>query len=1066
MRCSTLIAFIILLSCYFAVAAEESPSAGAMFFNHLASEDGLSQNSINTMIQDRLGYLWFGTQDGLNRYDGHGFTYFYHDPFDQSSLSNSYINDLEEAENGDIWVATVKGVNRISAETGQIHRYVIGDAENITQQHVQKLVIDRQGTVWASTWNGVFCLESGQTEFTDCVEYFANDDYGERIGNAALALDNEGVPWFCSANLGLARVNLSTRELEVFELELELPEGNSLGVYSLFFSSEGHVWIGTIGSGLIRYEPGRGVLRHYYKADSEGRETGYSQAVNFCEAADGTIYAACRNKGLLVIDSASGKTALKVNDPHTPSSLAGNDVIDVIIDETNTLWVSTSGMGISFYSPGMVNFETVEALQGEFVYAIIEDDQGHYWVGGYQSGLLKLDENLRLLERYRGDRFDMRAQSIRSLLFDSSGRLWVGTNQAGLLRFDEEAEQFEQILDVGEIWDLHEDSQGNIWCLSDSAGLWVIEKSTGASREIENFSYDPESQRTPIFLRAILEDTGGLFWIATNTGVFVMRRQGSGLAIVDHYLEGVAEGHALLSNQVISLHEDSGGKIYIGTRYGLTVVDPDVNNTIHFTIVEGLPNNVIYSISEDENGFIWLTTNKGISKFDPENKDFSNFFLSSGLQSMEFNTHAALRDSRDRLFFGGVKGVNWIKPGVSEEKQVIPEISFSSFELSGTGIGTLPFINSNPVAETRHDENTFAFRIMINDFRTPALNRYAYKVDPVDESWRYFTGSFTPNYHNLDPGRYTIRVKGANGDGIWSENERFIHLVVHPAFFNTNWFRIMIAGIVLFALIGVFFWRSSLAEAQRMELQKQLDIRTRDIKNSNEKLAQLNSELESFSYTVSHDLRSPITTIKGFLELLTEECEACARTNARDYQRRIQRNLGHMEGLIENLLKFSRSGRKELERKTVNFSLIARTTAEEILNGFDKEKYDIEIEDGLEVKADDFLLGIALFNLIHNACKYSKMQEHPRIEVGWDDERQAFFIRDNGAGFNPALKKRLFKPFERLHADSEFTGTGIGLATVNRVIQRHGGWIDADTDPESGTVFWFSFGEESAEENS
>lgn len=1035
-------------------------------FSHLRSEDGLSQNAVYAIEQDEYGFIWFGTYDGLDRWDGHRFKRYRHDPFDKNTLISNTIQYLHFDYSGDLWIGTSRGICKLDAVTDKVKRFPL-DGEDF---NVYGLYEDFSGTIWTWSRDKLFFKHPRDESFT---MFFPNQGRSFPDGFAMLSsmaqLDEDRI-LFASLKHGLFEYNPSTDSLTLHRVVTKYHPNGLLDISKLFMDGNNNLWVCTWNSGILVLDPETFAIRSHYADGESGSRLYYSRIVDADIDDAGNIFFAARNRGLLCYSANTKEIQLFTNDPDNPLSIAGVDVVSVMIDDTGTLWTSTAGMGVSFHSPMVTYFHQSSDLKDKYIYAFSESDDDSLWVGGYQTGLLHTDRNGNIRERIDYARVNEGPLSIRSLFRDSRGDLWVGGAHYGLLFLDKENRKLIPYTGVQEIWDIAEDDEGRIWCATNIEGVLVYSPQTKRAVEMlldwSELGVAPRIQSNV----TILQGPDGLIWIGTTEGLIGFEFQNNRCIVKKYYTYDSDNPQGLRGNFIQDLYLKDDRYLFIGSRSGLSIFDLENETFESFSTEDGLPNEVIYAIVEGEDGIIWLTSNRGISSFNFQDKSFSNYFLNSGLQSWEFNTHAALKAKNGRLYFGGVQGINYLTPSVFERSYQTASAFFSSFKASGVEVGSRKYINSNPTIEFTHNQNDISFQFAINNVHAPDLNSYSYIVEGADDDWHEVGPGYTPIYHNLDPGTYTVRIKGCNDHGTWSTNERIVTIRVNPPFYNTALFRYVVALLILAAVTALFLWRNSLLRKQAEKLEEQLEIRTRDIVEKNEQLQRntedlrnkqlelerVNRDLESFGYTVSHDLQSPINTIRSFSQLLIEDFDVKGDSAAADYLNRISRNLEKMEKLIKDLLQYSRSGRRELNRVETNLTTLARVILQDLGVEFDLSRYEIAIQENLLVEADENLIQIALQNLLHNAIKYSSLTEKPKVEFGFDRQTQAYFVRDNGAGFAAEKKDLVFVVFERLHSQKEFAGNGIGLSTVKRIINRHKGEIWAESIEGQGSTFWFT----------
>ncbi len=561
-------------------------------------------------------------------------------------------------------------------------------------------------------------------------------------------------------------------------------------------------------------------------------------------------------------------------------------------------------------------------------------------------------------------------------------------------------------------------------------------------------------------------DDGGFLWVGTfDGGLNRLDRQTGAFLRFRHDPERPT---SLSNDTVYVLHVDDSGDLWAGTQGGLNRLASKGGEEVAFRRYlerDGLANDVIVGIQPDSAGRLWLSTNGGLARFDPQRETFKSYTASHGLQSNEFNFGAHFGTPSGELFFGGVNGFNAFFPERIEPDAVPPPVVLTSFSRIGR-----PMDFDRPISSVEHinlsyRDYFFSFELAALDYAAPAENRYRYKLEGFDSDWIEIGHRRRVTFTNLDPGDYTLRVQGANNDGVWNRAGASVRLTIRPPFWQTWWFR----AVCLLAFAGIL-WRvhqRQLARAARRQHQRAEAERAAERERLIGQLETKNADLERFAYTVSHDLKAPLVTIKGFLRLMRRDAAA-------DDDQRVERNIERidaaadkMRALVEELLQLSRVGHQVNPPEEVPFGDLAREAVELVAGQITERRAEVRIEPDLPVVSGDRArLVEVLQNLIQNAVKYMGEEPHPRVEIGvWrgglpqHGGERVFYVRDNGIGIEPRHREKVFELFQRLSVEIE--GTGVGLALVQRIVELHGGriWVESDGLGQ-GSTFCFTLGDQ------
>jgi ligand-binding sensor domain-containing protein len=800
----------------YAQEPERLPPSSARF-QHFTVENGLSQNTVRAVVQDRTGFLWFATEEGLNRFDGYSFVPFRHKEGDPTSLPDDMLTSLHEDGAGQIWVGMQSGLGVFDTRTERARLRLA------TPKAVLAVLEDRQGAVWVATDGaGLYRLDKNATE---PIRYrFSADD------PTSLAHDS---------------------------------------VYALLQDRAGRIWVGTNGGGLDLFDPVGNGFVHYRKDKKDAHALVDDRVWSLAEDKAGRIWVGTEG-GVSVLVPDGGPSRVfhaKAGDART---LLKDMVTTVYVDRRGTVWLGTDG-GLDRYVPEDDSFvgykyspDNPEGLTRNAVRAIFEDDQENLWVSTYASGVSLLrtkSHPFRYFTYQGGGKAGLSDYSVNAFLEDRDGGLWVGTGSGGLHRFDP-AGRFTLVGSVdAPLVSLHQDDRGHIWIgtwdkglheydparrtfTSHAArvgdrGLWSIIGDGGgglliATTDAGIVHYDPASgsasheRHDPAredslgsdAVRALARDPAGNLWVGTYGGLDMKRADGGGYV---HYRHDPRLPHSLSHDAVLSLHRDAQSRLWVGTLGGgLNLFDPATGTFTAVTTTEGLPSNLVAAILEDDQGRLWLSTHRGLCRFDPRDKRVESYDLTNGLQSLHFNHGTALRARTGMMLFGSENGFYLFDPARIQPNPQVPPIVLTSFKVLNEPRKTDVGWSHAEEIRLRYDEKIFSLEFAVLDYTFPRRNDYAYRLEGFDHDWIDVGARREITFTNLDPGRYVLHVKGSNSDAVWAEG-RALRIVITPPYWATWWFRLTAAALAFGVLLGAHRWRLAVVEARERELQLRVD---------------------------------------------------------------------------------------------------------------------------------------------------------------------------------------------------------------------------------------------------
>jgi ligand-binding sensor domain-containing protein/serine phosphatase RsbU (regulator of sigma subunit) len=828
-----------------------------LVFDRISVDQGLSQSIVVSIIQDARGFLWFGTEDGLNLYDGYSFTILRSDPSDQHSLSYNQISCIHEDARGVIWVGTFTGgLNRYILRKNRFVRYHSSplDSATISSDLITAITSDLSGAIWIGTDRGLCRMTPGPVREWDepfIVRFHPDPRNPLSLPHdniRSLCIDSAGALWV-GTDRGLACLReeeLSSREPRFLRYQSDSRDITSLSqdtVRTTFVDRQGILWVGT-DRGLNRAIGG----------GKHGRVTGFERFLpraedpfslndpRVCalfEDNSGILWVGTDGGGLSRLDPETRVFYHYLNDPRNSQSLSYNEIRSIYQDRSGLLWVGTYGGGVNKVDPRKKPFllyrhdpNNSNSLNQEIIWAIHEDPDGNLWVGTHGGGLNRIDRKRNRYSVYRSNPADPTTLSndiVRLVVGDPSGDLWIGTHGGGLCRFTPQTGKFRRYLhdpadstsiSHNEIRSLYLDRHGKLWIGTFGGGLNVVNTTGPPSTRLRftRFRNDPADSCSigSDFVREICEDSSGIFWIGT---------QGNGLNRFDprtgcftRYRASPGDPASLSSDHIMGLYLDGGGILWLATwGGGLNRFDPASGKVQRFMRRDGLPGDAVYGILEDRSGNLWLSTNYGLSRFNPRTLETRNYSIRDGLQSNEFDAGAYFHSPSGEMFFGGINGFNAFYPDSILDNPHIPAVVITSFRKLNREVRF-----DRPVSEVEeitlsYRDYVFSFEFAALDYTAPEKNRYAFMMEGLDEEWTHTTAEKRfVQYTTLKPGEYAFRVKGSNNDGVWNEEGVRVRIHITPPLWERWWIR---TGVILaIGLVGAVLYRRRL-RAIRMKAE-------------------------------------------------------------------------------------------------------------------------------------------------------------------------------------------------------------------------------------------------------
>jgi ligand-binding sensor domain-containing protein len=829
-------------------------------FDHLNSESGLPDNTVNCVYQDSKGFMWFGTNDGLCRYDGYSISVFRNDPEVPSSISDNVIMDIKEDGKGKLLIGTRNGglnIFDINKETFTHFNSGSASYHSLSNNNVRTIFVDNKGRIWIGTLGGglfYFNQEEGkfkQYRHDNKDKQSISDDYVYSIIGAS-----PGKLWIGVEGGGIDLFDIKSGKFTYFEFEKDYFSSRQVFGKKLFKDSKGNLWIGTNGYGAYKMNTRNNNFVHFtYIPDGNGLKSNIISS--FLEDKTGNIWIGTDGGGINIYDPSSGKFRYLQNNAYYPCSISSNAVYCLFMNRNETVWAGTFRGGVNLYNPYKYKFihytqnpADENSLSYKSVLAIYEDKNHSVWIGTDGGGLNEFNPVTKSFKHYINDPHDkstIPSNVIKSVYEDSRGNLWLGTYAKGLIYFDRRRNKFINYVhnpddknSIGHmnVWAIYEDSKNNLWIGLMGGGLDLFDRDKRIFRHYTSVENDQKTLSLNS-VKIIYEDKKGNLWIGTEGGgLNLFHRENQQFKRFTHKPE---DSTSLENNDVRALYEDKSGNFWVGTANGLCLFNREKKTFQTFDEKDGLPNNVINGILEDDEGYLWLSTNKGLSKFDKKKHTFRNYSVSDGLQANDFNYTSSLRSSTGEMYFGGSNGFNVFNPAKIKDNPYHPEVVLTRFRLFDKYIDVGDTINerilfSQPVYRTKHlklgwKENVFSVEFAALDFSSPMKHKFMYILEGFDDDWIHTDASTRhATYMNLKADEYIFRVKASNNDGIWSDKEAVLYITITPPWWKTTWFRILFILGVISILAAGYLWRvKNLRQQQRM-LESTVENRTYDLR--------------------------------------------------------------------------------------------------------------------------------------------------------------------------------------------------------------------------------------------
>ena len=1022
-----------------------------LVFKYFTSTDGLSQRSVADIIQDKKGYLWFGTRDGLNKFDGQKFVIYRHTLVDSNSLSNSNVHAIYEDSYGHLWVGTERGLNKYNPTTDNFIRYQLSDAPDVVSDNVVRGItqIDND-LLWVATANGIVQVNIKTNQISRIQRRNSSTNSPSDNNIRSFLKDNEGNIWICN-----------TKYIDVYHADrgfykhLHYPQkaGSSIHLNdlpTLFMDKRNNLWLG-YEKGLARYDP---LTENFIDFDFHDKKAITTSVRTLCEDHFGNLWIGSYS-GLYILNTDRSELKHIVHDPNNSSSLSQNSIYKIIRDSRGDMWIGTWADGINYYNRDNAAFRhipfgnTDNKLNYRVVSGMAEDAKGNLWIGTEGGGLNFYDRETKKFTYYNHDSYNphsLSGSNVKSVIIDRKGGIWIGMHDGGLNYLDPNKKpfKFQQIdflshqnisLKAYKVLTLFEDRNGNIWIGTLTGGLIFYDTHQ------KNLSKIDKDIKTVMSITQT--ENPDILLVGGNNGLETIHIQTKQKQTIP--IKELAQNDPPLYINCIFV--DPSNNYWVGTEgQGLHIYNPKNKTTISYSTKDGLPNDIIYGILADSNGKIWVSTNNGISRIEISSNTIKSYNQSDGLQGNEFNYGSFLRTSQKELFFGGTNGLTHFNPNDLRRNTFVPPLDITNIDVNNTFFKKIT--DSVKTVTLKYNENNFSIDFTSLSYMRPDKNEFAYKLEGNDENWNYIGNQRRAIYTNIKQGKYIFKVIGANNDGIWNEHGATLHIQVLPAPWKTWW-----AYTLYFILFGSLF-----LYIRKLTL---LRIKERKEKERSEQINQLRLQLFT---DISHDFRTPLTLIMGPLEKMIRENRG--DSYIQQQHEIMLKNTRMLLQLVNQILDFRKSESGKLILQASKSNIVP--FVEDIKRSFDAlaEQKNINYQlvsskEDIQVWFDKIKLKEILFNLLSNAFKFSNNDSEVTITLSTTSKKQnsesVDYVKISVTNFGYEIPQEqlhlIFDQFYQLDNTEKNLGSGIGLSLTKRLVELHKGIITVKSSKAKGTRF-------------
>jgi len=1071
-------------------------------FRNLTIDQGLSNNYVTAIHKDAKGFVWVGTYNGLNRYDGYDFKTIVSNGEAELKLSGNIINCIFEDSKGILWVGTMgNGLNCFDTEKNEItvYKHDSLSANSICSDHIFDMEEDAEGNIWIATGGGLSMYDPSTQTFLNYT--FVNSNL--KTNNlVCLAVDGDEL-WIGTYGKGIYILDINTKQMRHFD---HVETNHALDIYK---ASNGLIWIATDDQGLITFNPKTNVNEQFLFKKGEYNFINNRFPNKIKEDSNHTIWITTDRGGLYTFNPKDSIFHHYTNNPALNESLVSDALTHILIDNNNMLWIGTYDKGVCLSNLNQRSlihksheFNNPHSISDIDVNCIFEDSDGQIWIGT-ENGLNRCDTNFVVTNKYFANA-GLPDNVCLAITESSNGEIWIGSYTGGLSIYNKKMDSFRYFrkppdgqngISSDFIRSVYEDSFGLMWIGTIRGGVDVYNPSNDTFINYPN-TFTQKKYLNSSNVLSIREDSESNMWLVTyGGGVNVFDRKSGTF----RYLSNISgQDNSLSSDHATCQLFDSNGDYWVGTNNGLNKLNPDKKTFTRFFIADGLACNSITGIVEDDRKNLWISTQNGLSVYHIPTDVFTNYYKEDGLQENVFHYNAITKLKNGSIVCGGSNGLNIISASVELQKRQPQKVVITGLSLFNNKVNfgvdsDGRVLHDGPIEKTQeinlaYKDKLFAISYSTLEYNNPKQTKYKYKIDELHDEWIHLGSKNTISFHNLRPDYYTFRIKSITVGGAFESDETILYLNIRPPFYRQSWFYVFCTTLIAILVFLLLYARHKTIQKQQRVLAKLVNAKTKELSLANKKLEQHRSNLEqlveertmdlkyakdkaekadalktAFLANMSHEIRTPMNAILGFVDLLSEP--EIGEEDSRYFKELVQSNGLSLMRLIDDIMDLARIESGDIYIRKERFELTKMINEVCAIYGGEQNKlcdgvqFTTKKPDGeCQIYTDPDRLKQIIINLINNASKFTEQGEIRFDYQMIDDDQIQFVVRDTGIGIPPAEVKNIFNRFNKLEGRGQkvYRGTGLGLAITKELVKLLGGSVWVESQPGKGSAFYFT----------
>lgn len=1039
-------------------------------FKRITNDEGLSQGTINAITQDDLGFIWIGTNDGLNRYDGNDFLVFRNRFRDSTSISSNEISDILVDREGILWIGTTRGLNYFNPLTSTFRLVREGNLNEST--NITVIEPDGDSILWVGTKkSGLFRLNLENGLVKQFMQLSTQLQVVSANEISHLFSDSGGRLWisFLNGDFGYMDQRLVFTRMEIFPVSsLDKSFNRVTGIVE---NDDQGLWISSYGRSIMYMD--LQTMKPVQLRDLNPAGPPVANILTSVELmADSLLWFGTDMDGLGLYNIHTNSITYFLPG-RKESNILYRTVSTLFTDRKGNLWIGTNGKGLNvlgkqqrIFSLITPNSSETMRLRFSSVRCILQENDSTLWVGGYE-GLQKFNP----IRAKTTDFFDILPYCICQDEVDSN-KLWIGTEGMGIRWLDKS----KRIIFKIPMWQNLQRKNGpppelyggNIYSLVNldedhllagtNIGLIVLDKNT---LDYKLYEYNAKDENSIIYgdINSILIDSRNRIWLTSmQGGLSQFLPDKETFQRIDLHKEGISGGF----NRITGIFEDHRGHLWMGTNYGAVELNEKAIPLRQITTEDGLPNNTIYAIISDGTSHLWMSTNMGIVRYNPTTGEILNYNKNNGLPANEFNSGAYFRNGNRTLYFGSVDGVAYFHPSKISNSPFPEKVVVTEAEVIGNGSHTNYSVAYNNNLYLQPGQKMVRLRFSALQYAPFVKTRFAFRLDDENNNWVDMEKDRNLTITLSRPGSHLLEIIADNGTGIWSENPTQLEIYLKPEYYQTNWFKGLVLMIGFSMIAVVYFIRVNIIKQQKNKLEKLVSQRTNQLRAINNELEEANRSKDQFLSVIAHDLKSPFNALLGFSDILASDWEKLKEDEKVEFIRLIRQTAEDTYQMLINLLEWARLQKQKIEFTPGELNL--KKLADDSIrqhNGdafFKNIRISNQIVPGVKVFADENMLHSVFRNLLSNAIKFTPKNGKVNIKAFENNEHVRVCITDNGVGMTKADAENLFRLQYRNSAKGTEgeTGTGLGLVLCYEFIKKHAGNISVESEPGKGSTFCFT----------